>query len=140
MTTFPYYPLIIEKYPDEYTGLPFVTLIQYDNINWVSVVDNMIDGKITAYIIDLCASAGLSEEYILSVCDNWHRKHSDEWPLSIEFGRLGIERQMSKTYRQFMVDKITRLVGPVREFPMTNVQSIKKRRCRIIPSTVVVHE
>ena len=130
-------PLIMEPHPIDYAGLPFLTLIQYRKQPMLAVVDNADDETVKAYVLDLCGPEEVSEELILSVVAEWYNS-ADKVPLSIEFSRRGLTSIASKIYRSVNIEFISRIIGPVPIYPMSEVKSIKRRRRRAISSSVEV--
>ena len=133
-------PLIIEPHPKDYTGFSFITLIQYRKYPMLVVIDNMTDDLVHAYVLDLCGPEGLDEETILLIISDWFENNKTNYPISIEFARRGLTLQMSKIYRTLNVEFISRIIGPINKFQMSNVRSIKRRRKKAIPDGVEVYE
>ncbi len=132
-------PLIIENHPTSYTGYPFITLIQYRNQHILSVIDNMTPKKIKAYILDLCGPSRVNEENIINVAVEWYEFDYERHPISIEFSKRGMAKNVSRIYREFNIDYVTRIIGPVPKFDMTTVHSIKRRRRKSIPAGMEIH-
>ncbi len=133
-------PLIIEPHPKDYTGFPFLTLVQYRKHPMLVVIDNMTDSVVQAYVLDLCGPEGLDEETILMIISEWFDNNKNNYPISIEFARRGVTLQMSKIYRTLNVEFISRIIGPINRFSMSNVRSVKRRRKKVIPDGVEVYE
>lgn len=127
-------PLIIEPYPKDYTGLPFLTLIQFRKQPMLVIVDNVDAKLIRAYVLDLCGPLHVKEEDVVLVAAEWFDNNRDKFPLSIEFSRRGMTEETSKIYRTFDVDYVSRVIGPTPEFPMGPVKSVKRRRRKPIPA------
>lgn len=132
-------PLIIEEHPDNYNGYPFITLIQYRNQHVLAVIDNMTPKKIKAYVLDLCGPAKVDEEEIINVASEWYEFDYERHPISIEFSKRGLSNYVSPIYREFNVDFVTRIIGPVPRFDMSTIHSIKRRRRKLIPPGIEVH-
>lgn len=132
-------PLIIEAHPDNYNGYPFITLIQYRNQHVLAVIDNMTAKKVKAYVLDLCGPANVDEEEIINVAAEWYEFDYERHPISIEFSKRGLSGHVSKIYREFNVDFVTRIIGPVPRFDMSTVHSIKRRRRKIVPLGMEIH-
>lgn len=131
-------PLIIEPYPKDYTGLPFLTLIQFRKQPMLVIVDNVDAKLIRAYVLDLCGPLHVMEEDVVLVAAEWFDNNRDKFPLSIEFSRRGMTEETSKIYRTFDVDYVSRVIGPTPEFPMGPVKSVKRRRRKPIPAGMEV--
>jgi len=133
-------PLIIEPHPEDYNGYPFITLIQYRDTHDLTVVDNATENTITAFVLDKCGPVGLDEEAVISVIADWHRNHSDDYPLSFEFSRLGLSGIMSSILQPYPIDFVTRVIGPLPRFNMTENTSVRRRRRKQVPSGVEIHK
>ena len=134
-------PLIVENHPVDYDGYPFITLIQYRDQQLLAIIDNANDKQIKSFVLDLCEPAHVDEESIIKIAMNWFNNRSDQYPISIEFSKLGITNEVSKILRTFNIEFVTRVIGPLPKFEMNNVQSIKRRRKKLVPEGMqVVHK
>lgn len=131
-------PLIIEPHPDNYTGFPFITLIQYRKQLMLTIIDNITDDTVTAFVLDLCGPENIDEENIISVAAEWHDTHKSCYPISIEFARRDMMSETSKIYRVLNIEFITRIIGPAPKYPINVVKSSKRRRRKPIPAGMVV--
>jgi hypothetical protein len=131
-------PLIIEPHPEDYDGYPFITLIQYRDKHMLTVVDNATEKQIGAFVLDMCGPEGLNEELIVGIVAEWYETSSDIFPLSIEFSRRGISEELSKIYKTYNIDFVTRVIGPLPKFNMTETKSIKRRKKKSVPHGVKV--
>lgn len=132
-------PLIIEPHPRDYSGLPFITLIQYRKQPMLTIVDNADDEVIRAYVLDLCGPEHVDEEKLIHAAIEWYNESRQDYPLSIEFSRRGMTPLTTKVYRALNVEFVSRVIGPVPKYPMTTVKSIKRRRRKGVPSGVEVN-
>jgi len=133
-------PLIVEPHPAEYTGFPFITLIQYRKQPMLSIVDNATSEVIRAYVLDLCGPEKADEELLIGVAAEWYTNNRASYPLSIEFSRRGMTSVASRIYRALNIEFVSRVIGPVPVYPMETVRSIKRRRCKPISSSVEIHQ
>lgn len=131
-------PLIVEPHPKNYSGFPFITLIQYRKSPMLVIVDNADDSTISAYVLDLCGPEHVDEEMLISVAAEWYQTNRNKFPLSIEFSRRGLTAFTSKIFRALNIEFVSRVIGPVPKFPMDTVKSVKRRRRKPLPSGVVV--
>ncbi len=131
-------PLIIEPHPKDYTGFPFITLIQYRKAPLLTVVDNINDSSIQVYVLDWCGPEGVSEELVLSIVEDWHSNNKNNYPISIEFAKRGLIGSTSKIYRTFNLEFVSRIIGPISKFPMSKVRSISRRRKKTISDQIEV--
>ena len=133
-------PLIIEEHPEDYDGYPFITLIQYTNDQEIiTIVDNSNDKSISAFVIDLCAQEKVDEKILITIASEWYYSNAkDQYPLSIEFSRRSLSNMMSKIYRIYTVDFVSRVIGPVPKFEMNTKPKIKRRRRKSIPKGIQI--
>jgi len=131
-------PLVVEPHPADYSGYPFITLIQYRNQHFLTIVDNSDNESINAFVLDLCGPERVDEEMIINVANEWYRLNKDRYPISFEFSKRNISSETSKLYRTYNVEFISRVIGPLPCFPMNNIKSIKRRRRKPIPAGVEI--
>lgn len=133
-------PLIIEQHPKEYTGFPFITLIQYHKTPLLCVVDNADENVIRAFVLDMCGPAGINEEMVVMAAQEWYENHSTRYPISIFFSKQGLTKDTSKIYRTINVEFVSRAIGPVPKYPMTSTRSVRRRRRKPISPSIEVHD
>lgn len=132
-------PLIVEKHPSEYKGYPFITLIQYKDQDFLVIIDNYDDKNIDAYVLDLCKPAEVNEEHLIEIVHAWWEERRENFPVSFEFSRLGITNHVSRIYRSFHIEYVTRVIGPLPFFEMGDAIKIKRRKKKPIPNGMEVH-
>ena len=132
-------PLIVEPHPVDYTGFPFITLIQYRKLPMLAIVDNADDSTLRVFVLDLCGPEGIKEEDIIAVASDWYDNNRSNYPISIEFSRKGIVSSTSKIYRALNIEFVSRVIGPVPKYPIGDVKSIKRRRRKPLPVGVEIH-
>lgn len=126
-------PLIVEPHPENYEGYKFITLIRYNDENTINVVDNIINKQIHTYVLDLCGPEEVNEQEFIEIALNWYAKELHKtYPLSVEMSRLGYSQKANRILRVFPVDYITRIIGPVVEYPMSGYSKCRKRKKRSV--------
>jgi len=133
-------PLIREDHPENYTGYPFVTLIQYRKDNILTIIDNSDDKEIAAFVLDLCAQESVDEERIIEIAANWYEEGHERYPMSFEFSRLGVSGETGKIFRNYNIEFITRVIGPLPRFDMNTPPQIKRRRRKAVPPGMEIHK
>lgn len=133
----PSIPLITEPHPESYDGYPFITLIRYNDENYLNIVDNVVNKQIVAYNLDMCKAANVDEWTLVGITKDWfynerHKKH----PLSVEFSRLGLATQLRPILRCYPVEFVTRVIGPLPEYQMGGVFKSKKKKKKSIPTDI----
>ncbi len=126
-------PLIVESHPASYTGFPFITLIQYHKDILLTVVDNVTDEYIKAYVLDLCTAEGIDEERLMNLALQWYHK-DHKTPFSVFLSLNGVSSQMSKVCRTYPIEYISRIIGPIHRFPFSAPKNTRKRRRKVIPT------
>lgn len=129
-------PVLFENYPTEYTGFPFLTLIEYADERYLTIVDIVTGGTISAYVLDLCKSEGLDDALIVSLIHSNWEVYQDK-PISVLFGALNISKKMSKVYRTFQMTDITRVIGRMPSHDMTAAKTVKRRRRREVDKSLI---
>ena len=133
-------PLIVEPHPRDYNGFPFITLIQYRNQPMLAIVDNATDEVIRAFVLDMCGPEHVDEEVVISAAAEWYTTSRSLFPISIEFSRRGMTSTTSRIYRALNVEFVSRIIGPLPKYPMSNVKSIKRRRRKSIAPDISISE
>lgn len=131
-------PLVVEPYPDDYEGYKFITLIRYNDFNSLNIIDNVINGTINTYVLDLCAPSFVQEDHIIEVVHAWYESDRISHPISVEFSRLGLADEFGKIYRSFPIDYVARIIGPLPEYKMGGAYKIRKRKKKNVPEQLEV--
>lgn len=122
-------PLIIEPHPQNYDGYKFLTLIRYNDENTINIVDNIINKNIYTYVLDLCGPENVNEEHFIEVVADWYlSERFKKYPLSIELSKLNLSSEYNKILKIFPIDFVTRIIGPVHEYPMSGMRNCRRRK------------
>lgn len=106
-------------------------MIRYNDENTINVVDNIINKSIHTYVLDLCGPAEVDEAKFIDLAHNWYTSGNyKNYPLSVEFSRVGWSTVSNRILRVFPIDYVTRIIGPVAEFPMSGYSKCRKRKKR----------
>ena len=131
-------PLIIEKHPDNYNGYPFITLIQYRNQHYLTIVDNSNKKSIDVFVLDYCAPENIDEEFLINIAAEWYQTARDKYPLSIEFSKRNLVAETTKLLRTFNIDFVSRVIGPLPNFPMGEAITIRRRKRKIVSKNIPI--
>jgi hypothetical protein len=131
-------PLIIEPYPEDYDGYKFITLIRYNDENYLNLVDNVINNTIISYVLDLCAPNNINEEKVIDVANYWYMHNKDKYPLSIEYSKNNMAEETSKILRQFPMDYVARVIGPLNIYKMSGTYKIRKRKKKTLAKNIEI--
>lgn len=132
-------PLIVEDHPDDYSGYPFITLIQYNKEHLLTIVDNSDENSVNAYVLDLCGPENVNEEQFINIANEWYNAKRDAYPVSFEFSIRNMSNDASRIFRTFSTDFITRVIGPLPIFNMQPLRNIRRRKRKEIPLNVTVN-
>lgn len=135
------FPLISEPHPVTYLGPPFLTLIRFNEKDYINIVDNVINSEIVTYVLDLCPKefdyhSEMREQALIEIAYEWYENSKASYPISIEFSRRGVSIETSKILRRFPVDYVTRVIGPLPQFEMGGPFKVKKRKRKPVPNNV----
>jgi hypothetical protein len=125
------FPITVEDYPTDYHGYEFITLIKYNDEVNLGIVDNVTKRHITAFCLDLCGPTGVSEAEIIKVAQKWFINNKENYPVSIEFCKRGLENHSAMISKSYSIDYISRIIGPVFYFEMNNPHKTRKRKRKI---------
>lgn len=122
--------LVSESHPVNYKGYPYLTAVHTKDGTSVVVIDNVVEKQMKMYVLDLANPNNLDLERILEVINHWYVNNSQNYPLSIEFSRLGMSGDTEKLLHTINTDAILRLVGPVFRFEIgkNSTNPIKRRK------------
>lgn len=124
--------IIVEQHPSEYNGYPFISLLQYKQSPIITIIDNIDEKNIKAYVLDLCNTEYVDEQVIIDVANEWYENNSNNYPISVEFGKRNLSSISSKLLKIYNQEVITRIIGPVFYFPVNSIVQIKRRKRRYI--------
>lgn len=133
-------PLVAELHPRSYTGFPFITLIQYRKTPMLTIVDNIRKDSIGAFIIELCGPENVDEELLITTADLWYSNNKNLYPVSVEFSKRGLTPYFSKIFRTLNIDLVSRVIGPLPSYPIDSPKNIRRKRKKLIPSSVEILE
>ena len=121
-------PLIVEPHTEDYNDYKFLTVIRYNDINYLNIVDNVCKKYVHTYVLDFCKTENVDEMLIIEVALHWFEHNSDKYPISIEFSKHGLSEVSNRIIRQFSLDYITRIMGPLYSFNMKGPAKVRKRK------------
>lgn len=132
-------PLIIEPHPDNYTGYRFLTLIKYNKQKMLTVIDEITDKELHAYVLDFCGPENVDEQIILTAAENaFDEATKRNIPMSVLISRAGLTPILAPIHRTFNLDFITRVIGPVPKMEVEGKPSIRRRKRKDIPDYIEV--
>lgn len=125
------FPITVENYPSDYNGYEFITLLKYNDEKNLVIIDNISKRHISAYCLDVCDPENIPESDIIAVAQNWFATNRENYPVSVEFCKYGMETVTSTIVKSYSIDYISRIIGPVFFFEMNNPVKTRKRKRKI---------
>lgn len=120
-------PLVFEDLEDEMNHL-FLALIEYKRIKYLTVVENVVNDEIHAYVLDNLAAEGLDQQWFMSVATRWFYSASERYPLSFEFTKLGEGDVIKKVLKTFNINSTSRVIGKLFVYDMSTKPKVKRRK------------
>lgn len=130
-------PLIFENLEDP-SNLIFLTLIEYKKVKYLTVVENIVDTEIQAYILDTLAAEGIDQEWFLSVATKWFYSASERYPLSFEFAKLGKGDVVRKALKTFNINSTSRIIGKLFTYNINDKAKVKRRKVVKLPDSIEI--
>ena len=125
-------PLIFER--DDSSNFALLSLIEYKRENYVGIIDNITDTEVSAFILNLAKPEIINQDDLLRFAVRWLYTNSTNYPLSIEFAKLGLSQRIEHIYRTFDINFVSRIVGSPFTFDSFNATAKTKRR-KVTPIT-----
>ena len=122
------FPITVESHPAHYNGYGFITLIKYNDEVNLGIIDNVTKRHISAYCLDLCDPQNISESDVISIAHKWFLFNKENYPVSVEFCKHGIESETSRIVKLYSIDYVSRIIGPVFFYEMNNPIRTRKRK------------
>jgi hypothetical protein len=121
-------PLQFELLEDSEQNLIFLTLIEYKRTKYLTVIENVIDSEIQAYVLDSLSAEGIDQEWFMSVATYWFYAASDRYPLSFEFAKLGKGDVVRKVLKTFNIASTSRVIGKLFTYHINEKPKVKRRK------------
>ena len=132
-------PLIIEPHPEDYTGYHFLTLIQYNKQQLLTVIDEVSDKELQAYVLDYCGPERIDENIVLTIVKaTFDIAAEREIPISVLISKAGLTGTLAPIHRTFNIDFITRIIGPMPKTSVDTKPTIRRRKRKDIPDNVEI--
>jgi hypothetical protein len=131
-------PLVVETVIDK-ANMFYLSLIEYKRDNYLSIIDNIGDREISAYILDFAHQKDIDIKNFFSIANNWFYRNSHKYPLSFEISKLNLTHKYSSLYKTLDTGFIARIVGNPFTFNVTESQKVKRRKIVPLPTSVEIH-
>jgi hypothetical protein len=130
-------PLVVETVEDE-TNYVYTALIVYKKKQYLTVINDINDEEILAYVLDNATAENIDLRWFLSVANLWYYKNSHRYPLSFELARLGQFNKTSSMLKTMNIDYVSRIVGRVFQYRMDTKPKIRRKRIQAIPENIEI--
>lgn len=130
-------PLVFETLETP-QNLIFLTMIEYKKVRYLTIIENMVDNEIQAYVLDNLAAEQIDQDWFLSVAIRWFYAASDRYPLSFEFAKLGKGDVIKKVLKTFNINSTSRVIGRLFTYPMNTKPKVKKRKIVPLPEAIEI--
>lgn len=118
---------VVEGYPTDYNGYKFVSLIVYNQRNFLVIVDNVVDNNVYAYVLDWCPLYSIDETVIRDLAKQWFEEHYSI-PFSFFVSAHNMTEYLQPLYTSFSISNIERIVGAFQHYPITTPLKIKHKK------------
>lgn len=130
-------PLIFEEIQNELNCI-FLTLIEYKKVKYLTVVENVVDDEIQAYVLDTLQAEGVDPNWFMSVAIKWFYSASDRYPLSFEFAKLGMGEVVKRSIRTFNINATSRVIGKLFIYNINAKPKVKRRKVQPIAEGITI--
>lgn len=130
-------PLVFEELQDQ-SNLIYLTLIEYKKVKYLTVIENVVEEEIQAYVLDNLAAEGVSQEWFLSIATKWFYSSSERYPLSFEFAKIGKGDIVKKVLKTFNINSTSRIIGKLFTYPINTKPRVKRRKVNAISEAVEI--
>lgn len=130
-------PLIFEEIQDDLNYI-FLTLIEYKRVKYLTIVENVVNDEIHAYVLDTLAAEGVDTNWFLSVAVKWFYSSSERYPLSFEFAKLGMGEVIKRSIRTFNINATSRVIGKLFTYNIAAKPKVRRRKVQPLPEGITV--
>jgi hypothetical protein len=130
-------PLIFEPISDTLNQI-FLTLIEFKKVKYLTIVENVIDEEIHAYVLDQLEAEGIDQAWFLSIATKWFYSASERYPLSFEFTKHGQGDMVKKALKTFNMNSASRVIGKLFVYNMNGKPKVRRRKVQPLPAMLEV--
>lgn len=131
-------PLVFEELSDN-SNYIFLTLIEYKDVKYMTIIENVVGQEIHAYVLDKVTAQGLDLKVFMDIALKWFYSNSEKYPLSFEFAKLGLSESTKPVLNVFNINAITRIIGKLFTYETKPTFKTKKRKLNpIVTETKIV--
>lgn len=124
--------IILEELQD-HKNILFLTLIEYKKVKYLTIIENIIDDEIKAYVLDSLSAEGIDQDWFLNIAIKWFYAASHRYPLSFEFAKIGKGDVVKKTLKTFNINSTSRIIGKIFKYDTNSKPKIKRRKVIYLP-------
>ena len=130
-------PLVFENLEDR-SNLIFLTLIEHKKNKYLTIIENIVDDEIQAYVLDSLAAENIDQDWFISIATRWFYSASDRYPLSFEFAKLGKGDVIRKVLKTFNVNATSRIIGRIFVYQVNAKPKVRRRKVVTIPESIEI--
>lgn len=130
-------PLVFEELQDQSNHL-FLTLVEYKRVRYLTIIENVVDDEVQAYVLDNLEAESVDQEWFMTVARRWYYAASDRYPLSFEFAKLGKGDVVEKVRKTFNINSISRVIGRLFTFPVNTKPKVKRRKVATLSPAIEI--
>lgn len=119
--------LIFEELSDN-SNYIFLTLIEYKDNKYLTIIENVIGQEIHAYVLDKVEANGLDLKMFMDISLKWFYSNSENYPLSFEFAKLGLSEAIKPVLNVFNVNAVSRIIGKLFTYETKPTFKTRKRK------------
>lgn len=119
------------------SNLLYLTVIEYKRENFLTVVDNITEDEVIAFVLDVAEQEGITLQQFLSIANRWYYSDSKNHPLSIEFAKHGLTPTVAPMIKSFDLNCVSRIIGYPFVYKLL-MKRVKRRRVVQIPDTIEI--
>lgn len=121
----------------ERSNLIYLSIIEYKRENYLTIIDNISDNEITAFVLDYVEQEGINIKDFLSIANLWYYENSHKHPFSVEIAKKDLTPRIGQIVKTFDINFISRVVGCPFFYNMA-VKKVKRRKVVAIPEGVEI--
>jgi hypothetical protein len=117
---------------EDSSNYSYLTYIERKNEKNLVIIDNIVNGDVFIYDLDIINQSELDSAWFLSIANSWYYSHSEQYPLSFEFNRLGMTELVKPLYKSYPMNAITKIIGRIFSYDLAAKPKMKRRKIKFV--------